>query len=54
MQQQEDKFVIRFPSGMRDLIRENAETNRRTMNAEILHYIDQALTQQTKTTTSAN
>lgn len=38
-----DKFVIRLPEGMRDRIRQNAETSRRTMNAEIIHYIDQAL-----------
>lgn len=41
--QQADKFVIRLPEGMRDRIRQNAEANRRTMNAEILHYIDKAI-----------
>lgn len=50
--QQADKFVIRLPEGMRDRIRENAEASRRTMNAEILHYIDKALvTETTKATT---
>lgn len=41
--QQADKFVIRLPEGMRDRIRQNAELNRRTMNAEIIHYIDKAI-----------
>lgn len=49
--QQADKFVIRLPEGMRDRIRQNAEANRRTMNAEILHYIDKAMASETKTTT---
>lgn len=50
--QQADKFVIRMPEGMRDRIRKKAEENRRTMNAEILHYIDKAMTSETKTATS--
>ncbi|MES0162452.1 MULTISPECIES: Arc family DNA-binding protein [unclassified Mesorhizobium] len=50
--QQEEKFVIRLPYGMRDQIRTNAEANRRTMNAEILHYIDRAFMPETKTATS--
>lgn len=47
-----EKFVIRLPVGMRDQIRANAEASRRTMNAEILHYIDRALSPETKTATS--
>jgi hypothetical protein len=50
--QQADKFVIRLPEGMRDRIRQNAEANRRTMNAEIIHYIDRALVPETKTATT--
>lgn len=46
------KFVIRLPEGMREIIRTNAEASRRTMNAEIIHYIDRALAPETKTTTS--
>lgn len=47
-----DKFVIRLPEGVRDRIRQNAEANRRTMNAEILHYIDRGLAgSETKTAT---
>lgn len=38
-----DPFSIRLPIGMRDRIRTNAEANRRSMNAEIVHYLDRAL-----------
>ena len=31
-----DKYVVRFPSGMRDRIREASETSGRSMNAEIV------------------
>lgn len=31
----QDQFVLRFPDGMRDLIKEAAERNGRSMNAEI-------------------
>jgi len=31
-----DKFVVRFPDGMRDRIKEAAEANNRSMNAEIV------------------
>lgn len=31
-----DQFVLRFPAGMRDKIREVAERNGRSMNAEII------------------
>ena len=38
-----DKYVIRLPAGMRDRIRERAAANRRSMNAEIVHYLDRSL-----------
>ncbi|CAN7626001.1 Arc family DNA-binding protein [Aminobacter sp. LjRoot7] len=38
-----DKYIIRFPDGMRERIRERAAANRRSMNAEIVHYLDRAL-----------
>ncbi len=41
---QADKFIIRLPDGMRERIRERALVNRRTMNSEIVHYLDRALT----------
>ncbi len=31
-----DQFVVRFPDGMRDRIREAADANGRSMNAEIV------------------
>ena len=33
---QSEKFIVRFPEGMRDRIRNIAETNNRSMNAEII------------------
>ncbi|WP_428054910.1 Arc family DNA-binding protein [Devosia oryzisoli] len=34
---------IRIPPDMRERIRERAEANRRSMNSEIVHYLDRAL-----------
>lgn len=36
-----DKFMLRFPDGMRDAIREAAEASGRSMNAEIIHRLQQ-------------
>lgn len=47
-----DKFVVRLPEGMRDRIREHAKANRRSMNAEIVHYMDRALAAQPESTCS--
>lgn len=41
-----DKYILRLPDGMRDSIRERAAANRRSMNAEIVHYLDCALSVQ--------
>lgn len=38
-----DKYILRLPQGMREQIRTRAEANRRSMNAEIVHYLDRAL-----------
>ncbi len=38
--QNEDKYVIRFPDGMRDALKAAAEANGRSMNAEILARIE--------------
>ncbi|WP_072339622.1 Arc family DNA-binding protein [Devosia enhydra] len=43
MRQQLDKIMLRLPDGMRDRIRNKAAANRRSMNAEIVHYLDRAL-----------
>lgn len=36
-----DKFVVRFPDGMREKIRVAAEANNRSMNAEIIARLQQ-------------
>ena len=38
-----DKYVVRFPNGMRDLIARAAKLNRRTMNAEIVARLAESL-----------
>jgi len=38
-----EQYVVRFPNGMRHLIKERAVKNRRTMNAEIIYCIEQQL-----------
>lgn len=48
-----DKYIVRFPHGMRDRIRERAAANRRSMNAEIVHYLDRALAAQQEAKGSA-
>lgn len=46
------QFPLRIPNGMRDRIRANAEANRRSMNAEIIHYLDRALAAEEKSPAS--
>jgi len=36
----QDQFIVRFPDGMRDKIKESAEQNNRSMNAEIVAALD--------------
>lgn len=38
-----DQYMMRFPEGMRDMIKEMAVKNRRTMNAEIIFHLEKAL-----------
>ncbi|HBC0253459.1 TPA: Arc family DNA-binding protein [Salmonella enterica subsp. enterica serovar Napoli] len=38
-----DKFMVRFPDGMRDAIAERAKRNGRSMNSEIVHILENAL-----------
>lgn len=38
-----DKFMLRFPDGMRDAIAERAKRNGRSMNAEIVQILENAL-----------
>lgn len=39
-----DKFMLRFPDGMRDAIAERARRNGRSMNSEIVQILEDALT----------
>lgn len=41
-----DKFVVRFPEGMRDAIAERAKANGRSMNSEIVQILQDALQDQ--------
>ena len=41
-----DQFIVRLPDGMRDRIAEAAKANGRSMNAEIVHRLEQSFTQQ--------
>lgn len=34
--QSQDKFIVRLPNGMREMLRAEAEANNRSMNAEIV------------------
>lgn len=37
-----DKFMLRFPDGMRDRVRVASEQNGRSMNSEIIHRLEQS------------
>lgn len=38
-----DKFMVRFPAGMRDEVAQAAEENNRSMNAEVVARLDRSL-----------
>lgn len=38
-----DKFIARFPEGLRDRLRASAAENLRSMNAELIFHLDRAL-----------
>lgn len=38
-----DKFMVRFPEGMRDRLAAAAKENRRSMNAELIIHLERAL-----------
>lgn len=38
-----DKYIVRFPEGMREQLKEEARLNKRTMNAEIVSRLDESL-----------
>lgn len=45
----QERFIIRFPDGMRDRIKEAAEANNRSMNAEIVARLEGSFDPQTST-----
>ena len=40
-----DKYIVRFPDGMRDKIADVAKTNGRSMNAEIVHRLESSFSE---------
>lgn len=38
-----DMFNLRLPTGLRDRIKEEAASNRRSMNAEIIYHLEKAV-----------
>jgi len=43
MSQDLNKYIVRFPEGLRDRIKEEAERNCRSMNAEIIFHLQKAI-----------
>ncbi|MUZ63473.1 Arc family DNA-binding protein [Agrobacterium vitis] len=37
-----DQYIIRFPDGMRDRLKQEAAENNRSLNAEIIHRLEQS------------
>jgi len=44
-----DKFIVRLPAGMRARIAESAKSNNRSMNAEVVGLLQQAMEARTQT-----
>lgn len=42
MAQEQERFIVRLPDGLRDVIRERAAASRRSMNAEIVFHLERA------------
>ncbi len=40
---QQDQYMVRFPDGLRSRIKEEAERNCRSMNAEIVFHLQKAM-----------
>lgn len=38
-----DQFLLRLPEGLRTRVKEVAETNRRSMNSEIIYQLERSL-----------
>lgn len=45
----QDKFMLRFPEGMRDEVKKAAEKNGRSMNAEIIHRLTESFEKESAT-----
>ncbi len=43
--QPQDKFVVRFPDGLRDKVADEAKASGRSMNAEIVHRLELSFAQ---------
>lgn len=41
--QKEDKYLVRLKDGQRNLIKQNAAKNNRTMNAEVLSLLEKGM-----------
>lgn len=41
-----DKFIVRFPEGMRDLLAQRAKENGRSMNSELIQILKPVLSEQ--------
>ena len=39
----QDKFMLRLPDGMRDVVKAAADANKRSMNAEIVHRLAKSI-----------
>lgn len=49
-----DKFMLRLPDGMRDRLKEEAKSNNRTLNAEIVKRLEESLAIAAATTQTGN
>jgi len=38
-----DQYMLRFPPGLRERVKQSASVNHRTMNAEMIHHIEAAV-----------
>lgn len=48
-----DKFMVRFPDGLREQLAAAARTNRRSMNAELVVHLETGLARQSNTPAAA-
>lgn len=48
----QDQYIVRFPQGLRDRIKEEAEKNCRSMNGEIVYHLQRAMFDQLETKTA--